>query len=175
LRKFIHNPKKILSPYVKEGMRALDIGSGMGFFSLPMAAMVGEKGCVICVDLQDKMLLGLARRAQKAGLAHRIECRRAQDNSIMVPDLDGTVDFALAFAMVHEVPDKDRLFREMAAAVKQGGKLLIVEPRGHVSADAFESTLGIAAQYGFSVVERPRIAFSRSAALEKTGKKSEEQ
>jgi len=174
LRKLIHDPEKILARYVQQGMRVLDIGSGMGFFSLPMAAMVGENGCVICIDLQDKMLSGLARRAQKAGLTDRIECRRSQDNSLMVVDFDGTVDFALAFAMAHEVPDKDRLFREISAAVRQGGKLLLTEPRGHVSAGAFENTISIAEQYGFAVVDRPCIAFSRSAALEKTGKKSEE-
>ena len=50
VRKLIQNPKKLLSPYVEEGMTVLDAGCAMGFFSLPMARMVGPNGKVICGD-----------------------------------------------------------------------------------------------------------------------------
>jgi ubiquinone/menaquinone biosynthesis C-methylase UbiE len=54
LRTLMQNPKKILSQYVISGMKVLDIGCGMGFFSLPIARMIGPHGRVICLDVQEK-------------------------------------------------------------------------------------------------------------------------
>src|SRR5437867_3779272 len=56
VRKLMHNPHTILAPYVNKGMTVLDFGSAMGFFSIPLAQMVGPAGKVICVDMQEKML-----------------------------------------------------------------------------------------------------------------------
>ncbi|MEA3513943.1 MAG: class I SAM-dependent methyltransferase [Nanoarchaeota archaeon] len=56
LRKWIHNPKKILGNYVEEGMVVLDIGCGPGLFSVEIAKMVGKTGKVIAADLQEGML-----------------------------------------------------------------------------------------------------------------------
>lgn len=38
------DPTQILSPYVREGMTVLEPGPGMGFFTIPMARLVGERG-----------------------------------------------------------------------------------------------------------------------------------
>ena len=167
LRVLVHDPRKILSPWVKEGMKVLDIGSGMGYFSLPMAELAGEKGKVLCVDLQEKMLAGLERRARKAGLSARIETRRAGHDSLMLADLAGTMDFALAFAVVHEVPDRSLFFSEIYRALKPGGKLLVAEPRGHVGPSAFEKSLDIAGRSGFQAAGRPKVRFSHTALLVK--------
>lgn len=51
IRKWFQDPQQILRPFVTEGMIALDIGPGMGFFTLPMARLVGRRGKVIAVDL----------------------------------------------------------------------------------------------------------------------------
>jgi len=42
IRRWLQNPQKILDPYVKEGMKVLDLGCGPGFFSTAMAKMVGK-------------------------------------------------------------------------------------------------------------------------------------
>ena len=65
LRRLGQKPEKILAPFVSEGMTALDIGPGMGYFSLPMAQMVGPGGKVLCVDVQEKMLRSLGSRAAR--------------------------------------------------------------------------------------------------------------
>ncbi len=56
LRHLFHKPERMLAGYVKPGMTVMDIGCGMGFFSIGMARMVGEEGAVISVDLQQQML-----------------------------------------------------------------------------------------------------------------------
>jgi len=65
LRKLYQDPVKLLHPYLKEGMAALEIGPGMGFFTLPMARIVGDKGKIYSVDLQERMLQTLRKRVAK--------------------------------------------------------------------------------------------------------------
>jgi ubiquinone/menaquinone biosynthesis C-methylase UbiE len=165
IRKWILDPERILSPYLAKGMTAVDIGCGMGYFSIPMANLVGSGGKVICVDLQEKMLASLKRRAKKAGVLDRIEIRLAAANSLRLEDRARAADFAQAFAVVHEVPDHVRLFDEISAVLKTGAKLLIAEPRGHVSEQAFAATMSIAQERGLEIAAIPEIWHSRSALL----------
>ncbi len=148
-------------------MTALDVGCAMGFFSLPLARIVGPSGKVICIDLQEKMLESLEKRAARAGLAGRVDARRCPKDSLAVDDLAGQIDFVLAFAVAHEVPDSTRMLRDIYASLKSGGRLLLAEPKGHVSAAEFDALISAAEQTGFSKVEYPRISRSRAAVLEK--------
>lgn len=168
VRKLLQNPEKILAPYIKEGMNVLDIGCAMGFFSLPLARMVGTNGKVICADIQEKMLVSLGKRARKAGLSGRIRTRLCQ-NPGDLDDLRGEIDFALAFAVVHEVPDASAFFTEIYNALKPEGDLLMGEPKGHVSEKDFEVSVSVAQESGFKVVDRPSVARSLSALLKKIG------
>jgi ubiquinone/menaquinone biosynthesis C-methylase UbiE len=139
----------------------------MGFFSLPMAEIVGPSGRVFCVDMQERMIGPLRKRAARAGVSARISARTCSARSLEISDLKGQVDFALAYAVLHEVPDGARLLAEIADALAPGGRLLIAEPRGHVSADALEATRKAAEAAGLSLVDRPDIKRSRALLLEK--------
>jgi SAM-dependent methyltransferase len=165
LRRLWQQPEKILSPFVGEGMLVLEPGCGMGFFTLDLARIVGPKGRVVAVDLQERMLAGLRRRAARAGLLGRIDVRLAQTDRLGVTDLAGQVDVALALHVVHEVPDVAGFFAEIAATLKPDGRLLFVEPRGHVSAEAFDASLTMAEQAGFRAVDRPHIRRDPAALL----------
>jgi ubiquinone/menaquinone biosynthesis C-methylase UbiE len=165
LRRLWQDPRKILAPYVKPGMVALDLGCGMGFFSLDMAAMVGAKGKVVCVDLQPRMIRALARRATRAGVIDRIDPRVCERSGLGLEDLHGKVDFALAFALVHEVPDPEAFFRQIRAALRPGGACLVAEPKGHVSERRFEETIAAANRAGLEPGERPGIRRTRAALL----------
>ncbi|MCK4763435.1 MAG: methyltransferase domain-containing protein [Candidatus Aminicenantes bacterium] len=160
LRKLLQNPQKILAEYVKEGMTVLEVGPALGFFSLPMARMVGKKGKVVCVDLQEKMLRKLLKRAAKKGLAGPIETRACAADSLGIDDLSGQVDFVLAFAVVHEVPAKQKLLSQVARALKPGGKLLIAEPKNHVPVELFDEIKAIALAQGLEEIGSPQIGSS---------------
>jgi ubiquinone/menaquinone biosynthesis C-methylase UbiE len=164
----MQNPEKLLAPYVKEGMTVLEPGPGMGFFTLPLARMAGPAGRVVAVDIQARMLDDLRRRAVKAGLLECIETQLAQPETMGLGDLKGAVDFALAFAMVHEMPSIEVFFSEVADALKPGGLLLLAEPRGHVKPEAFERELTAAHAAGLEVEERPGIPLSQAAVLRKS-------
>ncbi len=142
------SPQRQLGPYVKEGMRVLEVGPGMGYFTLPMARMVGERGRVVCVDVQERMLRELDRRVLKAGLAGRVEGRQCSRESLGLEQHAGTFDFCLLAAVVHEIPDQQGLFVQIAHALRPGGTVHLAEPKGHVNHAAFERTIDHAAAAG---------------------------
>ncbi len=166
-RRLIHNPDKILAPHVASGMTVLDIGSAMGFFTLPLARMVGPQGKVICVDVQEKMLHALQNRSRQAKLAERIITRVCEPTSLKLDDFYGQIDFALAFAVVHEVRDVSNFFVEVSHLLKPNAFCLVAEPKGHVSAKDFEETLVSARRSGLSLVSSPPITWSRTVLLRK--------
>ena len=166
LRRWMQNPDELIAPYITPGMTVLEPGPGMGFFTLPLAKRVGS-GRVIAVDIQEKMLNALRRRATKAGLVQRIETRLAQSDSLGVDDLKGTVDFVLAVAVVHEMRSAEGFFREAAAALAPGGRLLLAEPAGHVKPAKFNQELDFASRAGLSVLGRPALKRFEAALLAK--------
>jgi len=162
IRKWLQNPDKVLGPFLRDGMTVLDIGPGMGFFTLPAARMVGAKGRVIAVDIQEKMLQSLRRRAEKADLADRIEARLCSPDDLRVTE---PIDICLAFNLVHEVPDAGALFSQIRAVLKPSGKILLTEPKFHVSEAEFQETLEKAHSQGLKFVG-DILGRGRSAVLE---------
>ena len=162
MRRWFQNPEKLLKRYVKEGMTDLDLGCGPGFFSVPMADMVGETGKVIAVDIQDEMLERLKNRVAGHEVERRIQLHRAEERRI---GLSEAVDFALAFYMVHEVPDQGAFFREVKSLLKPGASFLVIEPMFHVSKKALEETITRAKAAGFVADSGPGVFFSRSVVL----------
>ena len=165
LRKMLgQNPETILKGMVREGDTVVDIGCGPGFFTLPLARMVGEKGSVIALDLQEAMLEKMQLRAEQSGLLPRIRPQLCTAGSI---GCAGPADFALAFYMVHEVPDAARFMDETRCMLKERGRLLLVEPKFHVHAAKFWKTVEITWKAGFTLLSEPRIAFSRAVLFER--------
>jgi ubiquinone/menaquinone biosynthesis C-methylase UbiE len=162
LRRLVLNPEKLFAPYVRRGMTALDIGCGMGVNSIGLARMVGEEGCVIAVDVQEEMLEVMRKRAERAGVAERIRAHRSQPDAIGV---EAQVGFAVAFWMVHEVPDIPRFLAEVRSLLAADAHFFVAEPQMHVSGEAFEATLEAARGCGLAVGDRPRVRLSRAAVL----------
>jgi len=165
LRRLVERPEKLLSAFVEEGMTVLEPGCAMGYFTLPLARLVGPRGRVVAVDLQPRMLRTLERRAARAGLKDRIELRLAGQDKLGLKDLAGAVDFAAALHVVHEVPDQAAFFAEVYSTLRPGGRLLVVEPKGHVSEDNFGRTLAAARAAGFKIEDELTRGGGRGAVL----------
>ena len=169
LRRLLEPPERLLGPFVRPGMTIVEPGCGMGYFSLPLARMVGAKGRVICADLQEKMIAGLRRRASRAGLAGRIVDRVSSEHDLGFAPFAGSADLAVAIHVIHEVPDQRRFLEQMRDVLRPGGQFLVVEPRGHVSPEAFEKTLAAAGTAGFERTDQEPRARGLAAVLRKPG------
>ncbi len=163
IRRMLQNPLKILKPYIKEGMTVLDIGCGPGFFTVPIAGLIGKNGKVIAADLQEGMLQKLRNKIKGTELEERIKLHKSEQDKIGVME---KVDFILAFYMVHEVPDKTIFFKELKSLLKEDGSVFVVEPKlFHVSKKAFEETIKIAESAGFKPLEADKLPLSWTILL----------
>jgi ubiquinone/menaquinone biosynthesis C-methylase UbiE len=166
LRRLVQDPEKILREFVRPGDACLDIGCGIGYFTIPLAGLTGPSGRVTAVDLQPEMLAGVAKRAKRAGLSDRIRLHQADASGLQ---LDGSFDFTLAFWMVHEVPDQAALFRQIRELLNPGGHMLLVEPIGHVRRAAFQRTLATLSDAGLVVSQMVAVRLSRAVLLTVSG------
>ena len=164
LRKIFQNPKKILGPYIQEGMSVLDMGCGPGFFSIEIAKLVGKTGKVIAVDLQKGMLDIIAKKITGTELECRISLHKCCETEIGVT---GKIDFATAIYMVHEVKNISGLFSEFSTIIKPGGKLFILEPKFHVSKDAIALYSAELLKCGFKIVFQKNTFFEMNLVAER--------
>jgi tRNA A58 N-methylase Trm61 len=167
LRRFVQNPMKILSPFLRRDMTVLEPGPGMGFFTLDMARLVGPEGRVVAVDVRPQILDVLTKRSLKAGLGSRVETRLAEPGNLGVESLKSKVDFVLAFAIVHELPNPTDFFNQIQATLRPKGRVLMAEPNGHVTTTGFAHSLAAANFCGLRAVESPHIWHSQTVLLEK--------
>jgi len=149
-------------------MTVLEPGPGMGFFSLDLARMVGPGGRVVAVDVQERMLKVLRRRAQRAGLADRLDIRRAEPDRLGIEDLAGRVDLVLAIFVVHEMPDAGAFFTQVYHALRPAGRLLFAEPKRHVSNETYGQEMEAAARAGFTLHGELPFPGARAVILTRT-------
>ena len=161
-RRMFHNPERILARFIKPGDTVLDVGCGPGFFTIPMARMVGEKGLVIAADVSPGMLERVKRRAERAGVSGRILLQLSDQNKLGVSQ---KVDFALAFWAAHEAGDLGRFFADIKAALRPDGIFLLVEPKMHVSDRSYEEIVAAAEKAGLRPFEEVPVRLSRATAF----------
>lgn len=166
VRKYQHDPYKILGSHIKQGMCVMDYGSAMGYFSIPLAKMTGSKGKVFCVDIQEKMLDKLKKRAIKHKV-HKIIKPLQVNKNYNINKLQNKLDFILLFMVVHEVPDKSKLFTDLFSISKTGAKVLFAEPKGHVTSENFEKSIQLAQAAGFKLLKEKPLKKGLSAFLVK--------
>jgi ubiquinone/menaquinone biosynthesis C-methylase UbiE len=165
IRKVFQNPKKILRPYINPGDKVLDFGCGPGFFTIPIAQLLEDSGTVYAADIQDGMLEKVKNKISATGLQNKIKLHKCEESSI---NLNDTVDFILAFYMIHEVVNQELIFLEFMQMLNPQGKLLIIEPDFHVPKTDFNNMLTKLENTGFKITERPKVLFSRAVLLQKT-------
>jgi 2-polyprenyl-3-methyl-5-hydroxy-6-metoxy-1,4-benzoquinol methylase len=172
LRRLAEKPEKLLAPYVTEGMTVVDLGCAMGFHSIPMARLVGPSGRVVCVDIQERMLGVLRRRARRRGLDSVIETRACTQEDLGLEDMRGQADVALAFHVVHESHHPAKFFADCFATLRPRGRLILAEPSGRLSAEDRAAIFELAVSSGF--VRRHDLTLRRSqcAVFEKPAAES---
>ena len=111
---------------------------------------------------------GLVKRARRKGLDGIIEPRLCTQDGLGLDDIVGRAKLVCAFNVVHETSFPGRFLRECSNALTPKGRLLIGEPRGHVTADAFAETTASATALGLVQQSAPKIRKSLTALFAKT-------
>lgn len=170
LRRLLESPERLLHPVIREGQTVLEVGPGMGFYSIPAARRVGGAGRLICVELQQAMIAGLEKRLRRAGLGERVEVRACTADDLGLADLVHSVDVALILNVLHESPEPRRMLGQLAGALRLGGTLLLVEPRGHCSVEFFDEEIRWAGEAGLTVASSAKRygRYQRRVLLRKT-------
>ena len=108
---------------VSAGQVAVDLGSGPGFWTLPLAQLVGESGTVWAIDSSQEMLAALADGRPPA------QVRLLPADLPAIPLADAVADFAWAAFVFHEVAPPERLAEEARRVLRPGGRLAVLDWR----------------------------------------------
>ncbi len=165
LRRLLESPEKLLGPYIEPGMTVLEPGCGLGYFSLPMARMVGPEGRIVSVDIEPRAVARLKRRAEKRGLSSRIDARPCRARDLGLHDYRARIDLVTVMHTMHELEDLPGFLEQAASLLEPSGRMLVVEPRGHVAPAEFAAQLEICRRAGFVEVDPPPRAGKCPAAL----------
>ena len=110
---------------VKPGMVVADIGAGSGYHSALLSRMVGT-GKVFAVDVEPEMIAYLNARIKQEKLS-RIVPVLSTEQKVSLPE--NTIDMMLLVDVYHEFSFPYEMALSMRAALKPGGKLVLVEFR----------------------------------------------
>lgn len=113
---------------LKPGTRVADIGSGDGYFTLPIARAVGEQGRVFAVDVDAEALDELKKQAEAQRLTNVTTVVSEAADTRLPPE---SVDVVFICDVLHEVPEADRLplVRDAVRALRPGGYLYLIDWR----------------------------------------------
>lgn len=142
----------------------MDIGPGKGFFTIPLAELVGPEGMVHAFDIQKEMLDGIMKRAEKHNLSDRIMVHLVKPEDTFYPV---KADFALAFWMLHEVSDANKTACQIFKMLRKNGLFFVAEPLVHVPETKYNVTEKIIINSGFVIVCKPAVALSRATLFRK--------
>jgi SAM-dependent methyltransferase len=117
-------PEQIMDALgVAERSVVADIGAGAGWFTIQLARRVGPNGTVYAQDVQRQMLEAIRRRVAREGLQN-VQTRLGAGSAPNLPQR--TFDAILVVDVYDAVDEPVPLLRNLAAALKPGGRIGIV-------------------------------------------------
>lgn len=117
----------------REGMDVADIGAGTGLFTLLFARKVGAEGRVYAVDIAEKFVENIRRRAQEQGLNNVVGIVNSQADTKLPPQ---SIDLAFICDAYHYFEKPQEMLRSIRQALRPGGTLVIIDFRRDDGADS---------------------------------------
>ena len=124
LRKWLMDPVKTLQiADVQPAQKILEVGCGTGFFTIPAAKMIGEKGFLIAMDASSGYLKVVAKKVKKANLNNvSIVQRDALDTGLETASIDKVLLFGvIPFPLL----PLDKLLPEMHRVLKPDATMAV--------------------------------------------------
>ncbi len=114
--------RSVLHP--EAGERILEVGPGVGYYTLEMAEWVGPEGIVEIFDLQQEFLDHVMKRAAERNLAN---VAPTQGDATALPYEEASIDAVVLTAVLGEIPDPVAALRQIARVLKPAGRLVVGE------------------------------------------------
>lgn len=109
---------------LKKESQVADVGCHEGYMTTKLAAVVGPKGKVYAVDVEQSKLDRLAANLEKRNLTNVQVIKGDYDN----PKLPlNTLDAVIILDTYHEMDDHDEILRHIVSALKPNGRLVLCE------------------------------------------------
>jgi len=152
--------RSVLRP--EAGERVLEVGPGVGYYTLDMAEWVGPEGTIEIFDLQQEFLDHVMKRAAERNLANVVP---TQGDATALPYEDDSVDAVVLTAVLGEIPDPVAALREIARVLKPTGRLVVGELFGDPHFTTRSALARQAAEAGLAWQERSGNWFGYFARL----------
>lgn len=148
------SPEQVVRQFgLEKGDHVADLGAGHGYFTIPMARIVGGDGKIFALDIQ-KNSLDMIRSKARLEYLLNIETiwanlEEPQGSHIKA----GYIDFAVIANILFQVENKGMVFVEAYRILRKGGKLAVIEWEG-----SLQSSLGPPLELRIPKDETTRLA-----------------
>jgi arsenite methyltransferase len=109
---------------LKSGDVIADIGAGTGYFTRHFAVAVGPEGKALGLDIEQSMIGYMNKDAKRLKLNNYVARRVKSDDPELAP---ASVDVVFLCDTYHHIEDRVNYFKRVAAGLKPGGRLVIVD------------------------------------------------
>jgi ubiquinone/menaquinone biosynthesis C-methylase UbiE len=124
-RQVVHPLRSTVDSFrVGRGHTVLELGPGIGYFSVEVARRLGPEGRLVCVDIQSEMIGALRRRLLREGVTNALPM---VGDALGLPLADSSIDCAFLVTVLGEFPDRSKALAELRRVLKPGGILSITE------------------------------------------------
>ena len=121
IRRLFEPPQKLIEPYAKKGQVVADLGCGSGYYTFALAELVSPEGKVYAIDLDEKCIQSLKKKADKGGYRN-IEAHTSTASDVSFIK-DKSVDFVFAYGLLCSMADRrESAIREIKRILKSTGQ-----------------------------------------------------
>lgn len=111
---------------IKPGDTIADLGAGSGYYSFRIAPLVGERGTVLAIDVEPRMLRIVSERARRDGIKNVTTVLGTPSDPNLEPN---SIDLLFMVDVYHELEFPFEVMIKVREALKPGGRVALIEYR----------------------------------------------
>ena len=124
------DPKRNIEQFMlEEGMEVADFGAGAGYLAVEAAEVVGKRGKVYVIDIQQELLTKSTHLAKEHHLPSIVFIHGDLEKERGSTLPDESVDAVIISNMLFQTANKSAVLHEASRIVKENGKILVVDWR----------------------------------------------
>jgi ubiquinone/menaquinone biosynthesis C-methylase UbiE len=109
---------------LRSGQYVVDVGAGSGYFTIPIARIIGPRGTLLATDIKQEMLDYIKRRSKIEQLDN-IELLLAKPDDPMLPP--GKADLILMVDVYHYIKERTAFGEKLREGLAPGGRLVVID------------------------------------------------